>query len=286
MQFLRGLLGLDKDPCQEVQPSIRTDGIGGPRLLVGWVTDVGSMRHHNEDALLVLTSCYGGEQAPPDFDFFVVADGMGGHRAGEVASSVAVRTVTEHVTRHFYLPNLIGEERGVDQPCVSEVLVEAVQAANDAVTTQVPGGGTTLTCVLILGGQAYVAHVGDSRAYIIQDGTADQITQDHSLVDRLVELGQLTRDEAAVHPQKNVLYRALGQAGNLQVDYYVRTIPDSGHLLICTDGLWGMVSLSEIAHIVASCRNPQTACGRLMDAANRAGGRDNITAILVSYAPS
>jgi protein phosphatase len=156
--------------------------------------------------------------------------------------------------RQFYLPTLISQEHDANQPALNEALVNAVRAANSAVADQVPGAGTTLTC---------------------------QATHDHSLVDRLVELGQLTRDEAAIHPQKNVLYRAVGQSDVLEVDTYVRTIPPGGRLLLCSDGLWGMVSETEMADIVQTTSSLQAACESLVAAANRAGGRDNITAILV-----
>jgi protein phosphatase len=208
---------------------------------------------------------------------------MGGHQAGEVASSLAARAVTHYITRELYLPILVRDERDTGQPSLREVLVDAVRAANDMVADRVPGGGTTLTCALLLGPRAYIAHVGDSRAYVITEtGDLEQITHDHSLVDRLVELGQLTRDEAAVHPQKNVLYRAVGQGGTLEVDTYVRTISGNEKLLLCSDGLWGMVGEAEIAEIVSTSPSLQEACDKLVVAANNAGGRDNITAILVA----
>jgi len=132
----------------------------------------------------------------------------------------------------------------------------------------------------VLGPRAYIAHVGDSRAYVATEKGLDQITNDHSVVYRLVELGQLEPDEAAVHPQRNVLYRAIGQSSDLEVDTYVRTIPHGGRLLLCSDGLWDMVSEAEITDIVATSSSLQAACESLIAAANRAGGRDNITAIL------
>jgi serine/threonine protein phosphatase PrpC len=206
---------------------------------------------------------------------------MGGHQAGEVASSLAARVVAHHIVRQFYLPTLASQERSTDQPALNDVLVDAVQAANIAVADNVPGGGTTLTCALVLGPRAYIAHVGDSRAYVITENGLDQVTHDHSLVDRLVELGQLTRDEAAIHPQKNVLYRAVGQSGMLEVDTYVRTIPRGGRLLLCSDGLWSMVSEAEMTRIVTTAPSLQAACESLVAAANEAGGYDNVTAILM-----
>jgi len=282
MQFLYKLLGLKKgEPDAELPAAKEVDG-PLPRLKAGWATDVGIVRSHNEDAVLVITASHDGDGAMPPLGLFVLADGMGGHQSGEVASSLAARAVAHQITRDFYLPALISQGPDTSRPDLKDVLVEAVRAANDSVADRVPGGGTTLTCALVLESRAYIAHVGDSRAYIVTaEGELDQITHDHSLVDRLVELGQLTRDEAAVHPQKNVLYRAVGQGGELEVDTYTRTIGVGARLLLCSDGLWGIVAEAKMAEIVMNSPSPQVACERLVVAANAAGGRDNITAILV-----
>jgi serine/threonine protein phosphatase PrpC len=240
------------------------------------------VRSHNEDAALVITASHDGDGALPTLGLFVLADGMGGHQSGEVASSLATRAVAHHITRDFYLPALINQEPDTSQPDLRDVLMDAVHDANDNVADRVPGGGTTLTCALVLDSRAYIAHVGDSRAYIVTAaGELDQITHDHSLVARLVELGQLTPDETAVHPQKNVLYRAVGQGGELEVDTYMRTIGDGEQLLLCSDGLWGIVGEAKMAEIVMASSSPQEACERLVVAANEGGGRDNITIILV-----
>ncbi len=281
MQFLRNLLVPEKTstPAPNVPSPIAPST--QPRLKVGWTTDVGKVRRHNEDTALIITAAHDGDDALPAFGVFVLADGMGGHQAGEVASSLAVRVVAHHIVHQFYLPTLISQERGTNQPALNDVLVDAVRAANRAVADRVPGGGTTLTCALMLGPRTYIAHVGDSRAYVITEEGFDQITQDHSLVDRLIELGQLTRDEAAVHPQKNVLYRAVGQSGVLEVATYVRTVSYGNRLLLCSDGLWSMVSETEITNIVTTASSLQAACESLVAAANQAGGHDNITVILV-----
>jgi protein phosphatase len=283
MQFLRNLLGLAKSSdSTPTPPALPTVPSSKPRLEVGWATDVGEVRHHNEDAALVLTAEHGEDSGAYGIGIFILADGMGGQHAGEVASSVATRIVAYTIVRQFYLPILIGQEHHADQPALNEVLVSAVQSANSAVADQVPGAGTTLTCALVLESRAYVAHVGDSRAYVVTGEGLSQITHDHSLVDRLVELGQLTRDEATIHPQKNVLYRAVGQSGTLEVDTSVHVIPRGGRLLLCSDGLWTMVSEAEMSHIIATAPSLQEACNGLIAAANRAGGPDNITVILVA----
>ena len=285
MHLIRSLLGLESKPLLDTDtntaPSpLPAETSGRSRLTVGWATDVGEVRSHNEDTVLVVTAGQGGDDLAPEFGLIVLADGMGGHRAGEVASSLAVRVVAAHVMSQFYLPTLVSDERSTGQPAMNEVLVEALRAANGAVTDQVPGGGTTLTCALMLDQRVYVAHVGDSRAYVGVEETLDQVTQDHSVVDRLVELGQLGRDEAALHPQKNVLYRAIGQRGVLEVDTYVRTIPPEGYLLVCSDGLWGVVDEAEMASVPTTSPSLQAACEALVSAANRAGGRDNISVVL------
>jgi serine/threonine protein phosphatase PrpC len=246
---------------------------------------VGQVRRHNEDTALILTAAHICDQIVdqnvPSLGILILADGMGGHRSGELASSVAARVSAYHILRQFYLPTLVGQEQDAHLPPLNEVLVDAVQEANTAVADRVPGGGTTLTCALMLGPRAYIAHVGDSRAYVITPDGVDQVTHDHSLVDRLVELGQLTPDEAASHPQKNVLYRAVGQSGALEVDTYARTIPHPGHLLLCSDGLWSLVSEVEMISIITQAPSLKAACDGLIAAANRAGGLDNVTAILV-----
>lgn len=250
-------------------------------MQVGWSTDVGRQRQHNEDAILVFEANQEGDHSLPPFGLFILADGMGGHRAGEVASSTATRMVARHILQQIYLSVLSQRDHDAGQPSISEVLVEAVNLANTAVATAVPGGGTTLICALMLGARVYIANVGDSRAYVVAPDYMEQITRDHSLVDRLVEMGQLTTAEAANHPQKNVLYRAVGQGGVLEVDTFVRSIAPEQHLLLCSDGLWGMVDQKEIVHIIAEAPFPQAACDALVAAANRAGGKDNISVILV-----
>jgi protein phosphatase len=284
MQLLRKIIGLEDAPQAEEQSSLAPDSSTSVEVCkfnVGWMTDVGQVRGHNEDALFVITAACEDDHLAPGFGLFVLGDGMGGHRSGEVASSLAVRTVADHVMERFYLPTLISHEHSTDQPALNEVLIDAVQTANNAVAAEVPGGGTTLTCALMLGTRVYIAHVGDSRAYIFADHQVDQVTHDHSLVDRLVELGELTRDEAAVHPQKNVLYRAVGQEGVLEVDTAVRTLPAGGFLLICCDGLWSLLEDDVMMSILERASSPQDACEALIASANEAGGHDNITAIVV-----
>lgn len=280
VHFLRRLVGRENPSAGTETPEGPEPRGARPRMDVGWVTESGRVRDHNEDAALVITAAHDTHQAHPPFGLFVLADGMGGHRAGEVASSLAARVAAHHITRRSYLPSLLGPERDARHPALTEVLVDAVQAANQTVSEEVPGSGTTLICALVLGTQAYIAHVGDSRAYAITEQGIEQITRDHSIVDRLVDTGQLTPEEAAVHPQKNVLYRAVGQGGALDVDTHVHKIGEGDYLLLCSDGLWGLVSDAAMVDLIRGESSPQNACRQLVAAANDAGGNDNITAIL------
>jgi serine/threonine protein phosphatase PrpC len=145
-----------------------------------------------------------------------------------------------------------------------------------------PGGGTTITVGLIFGDQINIGHVGDTRLYFLYpDGRIELKTSDHSLVKRLVDLGQITEQEAKNHPNKNVLYRALGQSEPFRPDLLSLTIPKPGYILICSDGLWGSVSDEDLFRFAKNSETPSLACSRMVDAANKAGGPDNISAILI-----
>ncbi len=281
MGFLRKLFKRPTRTEVKSPPSAKEEKITDRSMQVGWITDVGKKRSHNEDALLVLRAVQEGENGLEPFGLFVLADGMGGHQSGEVVSALAVRTVANYILQHVYLSILQGEEHGADQLSLKEILVEGVNLANRIVAAEVPGGGTTLICALFLGSRVHIANVGDSRAYMVTPDGLEQITRDHSLVDRLVELGQLTAEEAAHHPQKNVLYRAVGQGGVLEVDTFVHSVQPGHGLLLCSDGLWGMLEDEAMLHVISRSSSPQAACDELALAANDAGGRDNISAILV-----
>jgi PPM family protein phosphatase len=253
----------------------------GQRLEFGQLSDVGMVRGNNQDAVLSMVAAGTSSDELPDFGLFIVADGMGGHHDGEKASAITARMVARHVLDQIYLPLLRHEMDSPDRPAISDILREAVQNANDAVTDQIPEGGTTVTAAVILGDLAYIAHVGDSRAYMITDEGIEQITRDHSLVQRLIELDQLTPQEAIEHPQRNVLYRAIGQNENLDVDAISRRLGPRSRLLLCSDGLWNLVTEDTITAIVRKHSNPQGACGALVNLANERGGSDNITVALI-----
>ncbi|MBN2390442.1 MAG: serine/threonine-protein phosphatase [Anaerolineae bacterium] len=265
-------------PAAEVRRAWEAAGV----FSVGWRTDVGRVRNHNEDALFILSGEHEASNAAPPFGLFMLADGMGGHQSGEIASALALRVAAGWLLSRVYFPLVDGGDRGGDQPSLTDMVREAVSQANRVVTRDFPGSGSTLTCGMILGDRLFVGHVGDSRAYLLRVGQpARQLTKDHSLVSRLMEMGQLTEEEAAVHPQRNVLYRAIGQGATLEIDVFTYALEPGDRLLLCSDGLWGMIEEAEIWRLLQEAATPQQACVQLVDAANTAGGNDNISVVLV-----
>lgn len=222
-------------------------------------TDVGRQRNHNEDAVFA---------APP---LFVVADGMGGHAAGEIASELAVQTISQVAPAYPSGP----------------MLDNAVQEANRAVyaascaNERRSGMGTTVTAALLLQTRLAIAQVGDSRAYLLHRGTLQQLTRDHSLMQDLIDAGEITPAEARIHPQRNFITRALGTGPSVKADIYELNVSPGDRLLLCSDGLSGMLEDDDIEHVLSTVRNPQTCATNLIRAANRAGGYDNISAIVV-----
>ena len=249
------------------------------QLTYGCGQSIGKQREHNEDCIVALSIAIGGEKSSYPIGLFIVADGMGGHQYGEVASSAAARTLAGYVLKRF-LPNLVNPSSGMDES-IQDLMRSAINEAQRAVTLGAPGSGTTLTAALVLGQQITIGHVGDSRAYAIHPyGAGEALTRDHSLVKRLEELGQISPEEAAVHPQRNVLYRALGQGEVLEPDIFTAPFPPAGYLLLCSDGLWSVLSDSTIFNLVKTSKDLQSACQNLVDTANEAGGPDNISVIV------
>ncbi|HSO27319.1 MAG TPA: PP2C family serine/threonine-protein phosphatase [Anaerolineales bacterium] len=262
------------EPQQEVV-------LNPPQLIVGCGQDVGLQRDHNEDALFTLTTTLSNDEANMPFGLYIVADGMGGHRHGEIASHVAVHVMGSHIIGKLYTP-LFSLHAAPPSGSIQEIMRGGVQEAHNAILKEAEGGGTTLTALLVRGEQMTVAHVGDSRAYFLSaDGELEALTRDHSLVERLVELGKISLEEAARHPQRNVLYRALGQGEPFEADVSTLPVRAGGQLLLCSDGLWGVVPQEKMVEIIRSAASPQAACHTLIAEANAAGGPDNITVILV-----
>lgn len=242
------------------------------------LTHVGRQRQHNEDAFLV----------EDDAKLFLVADGMGGHAAGEIASRIAVDSINEFIVHTKEEDGTWPHAYDDNYKHSTNRLVAAVRLANTRVLeamrkdARLRGMGTTVVACLADGSTMSVAHVGDSRAYLVRDGNLSRITNDHSWVFEQVQAGMLTESEAEKHPLRNVITRALG--GALQVT------PDASEIearagdvfLLCSDGLTGMVPESEILRMVAAREEDlEQACRDLIDAANARGGLDNVTAVLV-----
>jgi PPM family protein phosphatase len=222
-------------------------------------TDVGRAREANEDAYLARDP------------LFVVADGMGGHVAGDIASATAIETI----------------ERQWDGSADPDALTVMIKDANRSVyekaegDPELQGMGTTCTAILVDADRAHVAHVGDSRAYLLRDGEFTQVTEDHTVVGRMEREGKLTKEEAARHPHRNVITRALGIEVDVDVDTWELELTEGDRLLICSDGLNGMLDDSDIRQILMQEGDPNGAVQRLIDEANAAGGEDNITVILL-----
>ncbi len=260
--------------------AMATNRVEPPQLLVASAQSVGRQRELNEDCLFTFTSTIAGNNSNPPFGLFIIADGMGGHQYGEIASNAAVRSISGYIMKKFYNSMFSIPSVPMDES-LQEIVQAAVTEAQSAVLREAPGSGTTVTAALALGQQLTIAHVGDSRAYLLySEQRMEAATRDHSLVRRLEELGQITAAEAAVHPQRNVLYRALGQGETLEADVVTMPFPVGGYLLLCSDGLWGLVPEDEMRRIVYAAPNMQRACQNLVAAANSAGGPDNISVIM------
>ncbi len=236
------------------------------RFVAAGTSDVGQVRQGNEDAYLVADSVV------------AVADGMGGHLAGEVASATALEPLRNLDGRIFPDPNT-----------ALTALRDAVVAANEAVSEMAEnepsyrGMGTTLTAALVEGRRLHVAHVGDSRAYLLRGGDLSQLTDDHTLVQHLIDEGQLTHEEAATHPQRSIITRAIGVSPDIDVDAMTLELHPDDQILLCSDGLTGVVSDEDIARTLLETDDIDQALTALVDQANAAGGPDNITAVVLRF---
>ncbi len=255
---------------------------------VHWIqvagTDVGRKRAINEDNLFYHTMSWLRFGSAHTVSLAMVADGMGGHAAGEVASSLAIQGMTEHLLAGQFVP-LSQVAFAGDMAAVVQAIDDAVQYANELVVREAErlrnDMGTTLTMVLTLNDLAYVVNVGDSRTYLWRDGQLRRITTDHSLVMKLVELEHISEDEIYTHPQRNGVLRSFGAVSGVQADIFVERVRVNDLLLLCSDGLWELVRDQQIAEILRKAKTPHDACAQLVSAANQAGGDDNISVILM-----
>lgn len=254
--------------------------------LHGQATDPGRKHARNEDSVVTFTFDKAQQGGAVPIGFYMVADGMGGHDAGDVASRMVYQVVTEWILKSKVLPDLRKETRKLTTENIpGNLLKEAIQAANKVLarhaSAQQSNMGSTVTAALTIGNIATIANVGDSRTYLLREGQLRQITQDHSLVARLVQAHVITSDQVRSHPQRNQIYRSLGQQENIEVDTFTVLLSRGDRLILCCDGLWEMVLDADIQRIVETARSPQQACDALIAAANAAGGEDNISVIVV-----
>lgn len=251
-------------------------------VTTGAAQSIGHERKKNDDALLVFSGSSESVERLPDFGLYCVADGLGGYEHGAEASAVAVRSLARSLTQGAIL-DLLASETEEEPQAFEDLVTHAIQQANRDVRAKAEGGATTLTTALLTGDQIVIGHVGDSRAYLVKNAGMEQLTRDHSLVHQLVETGTITEEEAESHPQRNVLWNAMGKSIDIKVDSHRITKPEEAYLLLCTDGLWGVLSDEEIHAIIIETQNPQMACDALVSAANAGGGPDNVTVVMVHF---
>jgi PPM family protein phosphatase len=255
-------------------------------------TDVGRTREHNEDAFVVADLTRGNATLQPEVrthvvgdrgTLFMVADGMGGAAAGEIASAMAIEVVLQEVTA------MLSEQSPPSDERFATAIKRATAAANSHIHTfalehpEYRGMGTTATVAGVLGDTIYVAQVGDSRAYLVRNGVGQQITKDQSLMQKLIEAGELTEEEAEQSERRNIILQALGPEATIKVDLTHQQIRRGDILVLCSDGLSGQVRADEITRIVTEEKDLVMACKRMIDRANEMGGPDNITVIVARF---
>ncbi|RBP41109.1 Stp1/IreP family PP2C-type Ser/Thr phosphatase [Garciella nitratireducens] len=242
-------------------------------MKIGYKTHIGMVRKRNEDSLLVLDKYY------PKFSIFAVADGMGGHNAGEVASSMAIEGIKD-----YFLNNCIIEEFTFSDKEMNAVIKKINKdiLEKSQIHSAFNGMGTTLTLVVNIKQEIHISHIGDSRVYKINDKGIKQLTEDHSLVAGLVKKGEITKEEAKIHPQKNVITRALGTDKAIYADMYHFKLYPEDIILLCTDGLTNSISENEIYRIINENKESdfQQIAEKLVTVANNNGGNDNISIII------
>ena len=264
----------------------------GAHLLAACDSDAGTVRRSepNEDSTLVLSLTRVHESISSPAGLFVVADGMGGHANGQGASRLTIALLAERVTRELLLAPLQAEKAGEQAPTFDdenfkELLRGAIEEANTSLCQvnqkEKSDMGSTLTGFMVVGDYAYIFNVGDSRTYMLRDEKLYQLTNDHSLVGQLVAGGLIEPEDVYTHPQRNQIFRSIGDKQNVQVDLFTQQIHPGDVLLSCSDGLWEMVHDPQITQILNHAPDPQVACTQLIEAANVNGGEDNVSAVLV-----
>lgn len=251
------------------------------------LTDVGLQREHNEDNVLACHFDLGQGNKMARYHLLLVSDGMGGAAAGEVASTLTIRTVTETIFNELLSAHVSATQTHVN---LENILMQAVESANHEVfvasheTPHCMGMGATLTAAIICQGRLYVAQVGDSRCYLFRDNALQQVTQDHSLVAELLRDGRITEEQARNHPRKNIITRAIGSRINVKIDTYRVDLKVGDSVMLCSDGLSGMVSDENLRTSTALGLKRRSGlealCREMIRMANEAGGQDNISVAL------
>lgn len=234
------------------------------------MTDIGRTRSVNQDYVFSSMEPIGNLS-----NLFIVADGMGGHRAGDFASSYSVKKILESVSL-----SLQKNPKKIFQDAIEHANRELIEKAK--INPELKGMGTTIVALTIDGQRAYVANVGDSRLYLLEKEKLTQITVDHSLVQEMIKLGELTKESARFHPDKNIITRAVGAGKEILVDFFEFPVTRESILLMCSDGLSNMVGDEELALILKSADTPEKISKKLIEAANRNGGKDNIAVIVIN----
>ncbi len=247
------------------------------RLETGYSWDTGLLRELNEDSILCTSFDIRTHSGVISAGLFVVADGMGGHSAGEIASDLAVRTFHAGCTSGL-LAQSPAPPLSILSAAFDEANSKVVDAANDS---DLKGMGTTLTAALVIGGDMYVVHIGDSRCYVINTWETIQVTKDHSVVQQLVDAGTITPEQARKHRRRSEITRVLGYSRDIVPDLHHVKLYAGDNILLCSDGLCGVLPSNKISETVIGSLNPNQACIDLTAQANIAGGPDNISVIIV-----
>lgn len=235
------------------------------------ISDLGRSRETNEDSCAYI-------KLKDDVYLLIVADGMGGHSAGEVASKIAVNSITDFFRSNFDYDKKLDDIKKLVEESILKANMDIYQ--NSIINSKYSGMGTTVTLALIYKDIMIVGHVGDSRAYLYKRGQLEKVTSDHSLVAELVKNGTITEIEALHHPQKNIITRALGVDENIKIDIEVQKIEEGNKILLCTDGLSNMIYDDEIEERLKNYKDIEEAAHDMVDTANNRGGFDNITVVI------
>jgi protein phosphatase len=253
------------------------------RFLVGLASDTGQVRELDEDSMFVLTMAFTYESVTHQLGLFVVADGMGGHEGGEIASRLAIQTTAQVLLQDLFGPEMMGHALTSDQ--ILDRIELAIRQANDEVYLERQKRdndmGTTITVALVKDWTLHLGHVGDCRAYLWGEAGLEQLTTDHSIVAGMVAAGTIQPEEIYTHPQRSVIYRCIGDQPTVDVDVGTVQLAAGERLLVCCDGLWEMLRNAGIEDLLLAEADPQTACEQMVHQANLAGGSDNISVIIV-----